>query len=467
MEGTMRKAVFPGKFTGRRVTVMGLGRFGGGVGAARFLVEQGAQVTVTDLRDEAALAPSLEELSGLPIRYVLGRHEAGDFTGSNLVVVNPAVPRTSPFIGEARRARTPLTTEIGLFVERCPGTICGITGSNGKSTTVSMLGAILDAAGKRHLVGGNIGGSLLANLPAIGLGDVVVLELSSFQLEWLDELGWSPHIAAVLNVLPNHLDRHRSLENYLEAKGSILRHQRSTGIAVLVRDDPGARSLANLTRGRVVWVGEDLTIPSITTKAGFIVRLSWRQTVSLVSAADLPLPGRHNLLNAMTAAACALELGITSLEVRKGLDTFRGLPHRLELVGERDDVRFFNDSKATTPEAAAAGVTAFPPGRVIPIFGGSDKGVSFQGLAAAIAGRAPWTALIGVTAPLIAEAFHAAGVETETFPTLEAAVAACAGRARPGDTVLLSPGCASYDMFNDYRERGEAFRRAARALGAI
>ena len=455
-------------FARKRVTVMGLGRFGGGVGAARFLAERGAQVTVTDLNRADVLTDSVMALDGLPVRFVLGRHELKDFTEAHLVVVNPAVPRTSQFVEAARAAGTPMTTEIGLFVERCPAPICGITGSNGKSTTVSLLGAILEAAGEPHHVGGNLGGSLLAELPAIRDNDRVVLELSSFQLEWLDELGWSPELAVVMNVLPNHLDRHGTYENYLNIKGMILDHQKSGDVAVLVRDDPGARALADRARCRVFWVGEGLTIPSVTTDASAILRRSWRMNAAIMDIARLRLPGRHNRINAMVAVACALEMGMDIRHIQKGLGSFTGLAHRLEYVGARDDVRFFNDSKATTPEAAAAGVLAFSddPGMVLPIFGGSDKGVSFDGLAKSIAGRVPWAALIGVTAGTIGESLAAHGIESQRFDTLEEAVAACSGRARPGDVVLLSPGCASYDMFANYTERGDAFRRSARELGA-
>jgi len=231
----------------RRVTVMGLGTFGGGVGAARFFAERGVEVTVTDLKDRGELSESISRLGGLGIRIVLGRHDTRDFTDTALVVVSPAVPRDSEYVEAARRNGVPLQTEIGLFVERCPAPLCGVTGSVGKTTTVSMLGSILEHSGRPHHVGGNIGGSLLPALPEISEDDVVVLELSSFQLEWLAEMSWSPHIAAVLNILPNHLDRHGTMENYLEAKAAILEHQDTRDYAVLVRDDPGSRSLPGST----------------------------------------------------------------------------------------------------------------------------------------------------------------------------------------------------------------------------
>ncbi|MBT4483211.1 MAG: UDP-N-acetylmuramoyl-L-alanine--D-glutamate ligase, partial [Candidatus Latescibacteria bacterium] len=232
MENTFKE------FASMDITVMGLGSFGGGIGAAKFLAMNGAHVTVTDIKSEHELSESVEKLQGLDIRFVLGRHEIKDFTDARMVVVNPAVPRDSEYIRAARNSGTWLRTEIGLFIERCPAQICGVTGSNGKTTTVSMLKSILDRSGKTHWIGGNIGGSLLSDLGSISPEDIVVLELSSFQLEWLNELAWSPHIAAVLNIMPNHLDRYGTLEKYTEAKATILDYQKTSDSVILVRDDP-------------------------------------------------------------------------------------------------------------------------------------------------------------------------------------------------------------------------------------
>ena len=256
---------------GMRVTVMGLGTFGGGIGAARYCAEKGARVTVTDMKSKDALGTSLDALAGYNIDFVLGEHRIADFTGANLVVVSPAVPRESRYVQAAREAGVPLTTEIGLFVAHCPARVCGITGSNGKTTTVSMLESILAAANLPHHTGGNIGGSLLSSLPAISAGETVVLELSSFQLEWLDEAGWSPAIAAVLNIMPNHLDRHGTIDGYAYAKASILRHQREGDTAIMVMDDPGARRLADDVRGRLVTVGIDAAGTDIALDGSVVI----------------------------------------------------------------------------------------------------------------------------------------------------------------------------------------------------
>ncbi len=440
-----------------KITVMGLGKFGGGIGAAKFFAEHGADVTVTDLKSTNQLAASIAELEGHKIKYVLGRHRIENFRDTDMVVVNPAVPRKSRYIKAARIAGPILRTEIGLFVERCPAPICGITGSNGKSTVVSMLQSILSFSGCKFLIGGNIGGSLLSDIDSITPEHIVVLELSSFQLEWLNEMKWSPHLAAILNVLPNHLDRHGSYENYLNAKAVILDHQKSLDKAVLVRDDPGCRSITDRARCHVTWVGTDQNMGGIIIKDGEIAERIGIKITPLFDLSHLRVHGSHNVINAMVATACAREMSIDIHAIHRGLESFHGLPNRLELVGENKGVKFYNDSKATTPEAVVAAVRTFD-NTVIPIMGGYDKRCSFKKMARCIADNVTWAALIGVTAPKLSHALKNAGVASVIFDSIEEAFKACVSRAHKGDIVLLSPGCASYDMFNDYEERGERFR---------
>ncbi len=445
------------KFRNKSITIMGLGRFGGGLGAAKFLAESGARVTVTDLKEEHELFEPVSMLKGLGIRFVLGRHEMSDFTCADMVVVSPAVPRNSEFIAEARRAKVMLQTEVGLFIQMCPAKICGVTGSNGKTTTVSMLQSILEHSGFGFWVGGNIGGSLLPSLSKISHEDRVVLELSSFQLEWLGEMKWSPHISAVLNLTPNHIDRHSSFEMYRNAKSIILEYQKSKDTAVLIHDDPGSRALSDFVRGALVWVGTDTDRCRITLDNGWITQRIYRTFNRIFNSTQLNVPGRHNILNAMTAVACACEMGVTDDSIAKGLLSFKGIPHRLEFIGEHNGIKFYNDSKATTPESTIAAVNAFEE-RVIPILGGYDKGMAFDKMAQEIAGKIRWAALIGTTADAISKSLEKAGVQSEVFKSLEEALKGCISNARDGDVILLSPGCASYDMFSDYEERGETFR---------
>jgi len=446
----------PPDYRGKRVTVMGLGKFGGNIGAARWLAEQGARVTVTDLKPAGAFEEALGQLRDCDLTCRFGGHDRADFTETDLVVASPAVDRESPYLKAARAAGVTLATEIGLFVTNCPSRICGITGSNGKTTTVSMTGAILSASGRTSWIGGNIGGSLLASLDRMIPDDIVVLEISSFQLEWLDELKWSPLVAAILNLSPNHLDRHRTFEKYRTAKGALLAHQSPGDTAILVKDPPGSAMYRDSVRSRLLWVGTENEDDGVTLDGGWIARRSGGTLTRIVESRLIGVPGKHNVLNAMSASACALALGIDHTSIVSGLSSFKGVPHRLQLVGERDGVRFYNDSKATTPESTVMAVTSFD-GRVIPILGGYDKEVSFDRMAEQIGDKVNWAALIGTTAKKIEAALTRAGVASQILPSLEDAFRACVRRAQPGNVVLLSPGCASYDMFSDFEERGERF----------
>ncbi len=439
---------------------MGLGTFGGSIGAARCAAENGAMVTVTDLKSSEELADSVAKLDGLGITFVFGKHDTADFTGADIVIASPAVPVDSPYLAAAADAGAELTTEIGLFAEVCPSAICGITGSNGKTTTVSMLRSILERSGRSFYSGGNIGGSLLADLHAMTQEDIVVLELSSFQLEWLGRMKWSPNIAAVLNLTPNHIDRHGTFVSYTKAKRAILANQNVGDTAVLVADDQGSRAMAPSVRGKCLWVGSELDGDGITIENGWITVRKGEVTERMFDTWNLRIPGRHNIINAMTAAACAYVMEIDPAAVSDGLAAFSGIPHRLEFICERDGVKYFNDSKATTPEAAAAAVNAFD-GTVVPIFGGYDKNISFVSMAESVAKSIEWAALIGATAPKIADALDKAGVRSTIYPTLEHAVKECAKRAGSSGVVLLTPGCASYDMFSDYEQRGDIFRSLA------
>src|ERR671923_2351748 len=238
-------------FAGKRITVMGLGFFGGTIGLARYLVSQGAQVTVTDLKPAAALQDSVAALHGLPVRLVLGKHELADFTDVDMVFASPAVREDSPYLVAARACGVPIDTEMNLFLRLCRGSIIGVTGSNGKTTTTSLIGAMLRAANPRTRVGGNIGRSLLPEVASIAPGDPVVLELSSFQLEDLAAVGRSPRIGLLLNLSPNHLDRHGSMEAYLAAKMQIFAHQRPDDVAILNADDPRLQPLVGRLRSQV------------------------------------------------------------------------------------------------------------------------------------------------------------------------------------------------------------------------
>jgi len=427
----------------QRVTVMGLGRFGGGINVAKWLVSQGAQVLVTDRDPADKLADSIKQLDGLPITFRLGEHREDDFTSANLVVTSPAVAPNHPCLVAARRAGVPVSTEIVLFVERCPATILAVTGTKGKSTTTAMLGRMLQKRYTVH-VGGNIGGSLLLDLPKIAHRDLVVLELSSFMLHYLGEIMWSPHVALITMLSADHLEWHGNLEAYLDAKKNIVRFQRPNDYAVLTEDSELARSFAEVAKGKVVYYGVENRRPF-----------------------QLLIPGRHNQLNAQGAFAAASIMGITFDEAQSAVQDFKGLPHRLELVHESRGVRYYNDSIATIPQAAIAALESFPPKRVIQIIGGYDKGLPITDMIAALRDRAKAVLCIGATGPTIASAIG----QTDSLTAapayncndLATAMKLAPTITEPGDIVLLSTGYASYDQFANFQKRGELFTELARS----
>ncbi len=427
----------------KRVVVMGLGRFGGGVGVARFLVERGAQVLVTDLAPAESLTQSVARLAGLAVQFRLGGHEEADFRQADLIVVNPAVdPRNNRYLQAAAAAGVETTSEMRLLVQHLParGRVIGVTGTAGKSTTTAMIGHVLRKADRTVWVGGNLGGSLLGDLGRIGPDDWVVLELSSFMLEGLQPDHWSPHIAVLTNVAPNHLDRHDTLEAYARAKQVILEYQRPGDACVL---------------------GPDLPRPWIHPRVTNVV---WMETLSNLSGRPAPkllIPGAHNRLNAqMAIEACALA-GVERHAAAEALGDFRGLPHRLCLVGERGGVRYFDDSKATTPQASLLALGSFPPGVVHLIAGGYDKHADLSPLAQEAAQRARAVYTIGATGPALARAARGQGsARIEECGTLGQAMRRITQAARPGEVVLLSPGCASWDQFENYEQRGQAFAAA-------
>ena len=457
---------------GRRVTIMGLGSFGGGVGLTRYLAAQGAHVTVTDLQSASALQASLAALHDLPIRFVLGEHREQDFIDTDVVFVNPAVPLTSPYLALARAHGLPLDSEINLFVRQCSGHIIGITGSVGKSTTTSLLGSILQLHDARTLVGGNIGRSLLPSLPDITPDTLVVLELSSFQLEHLAWQHYSPPMAIVLNLAPNHLDRHGTMEEYQHAKEHILAYQTAADTAILNWDDVTVRQMARRGQGQRLYFSTRETLPEGVYRQGTaLVMARAGQRTALCQQSDLYVRGAHNLSNAAAAAAAATLLGVPPPTIAQGLGAFHGLPHRLELVATKGGVEYYNDSKATTPLSTMRALQAFES-RVVLLAGGYDKGTPFEELGQIIRGRTKAALLYGKTATKLADAIAHTDADTPAgpppqvvqLPNLDAALQQAVALAAPGDVVLLSPACASYDQFPHYEARGEHFRKLVEAL---
>lgn len=453
---------------GARALVMGLGTRQGGVGVARYLVAQGAEVTVTDLRTEADLAPALEELAGLPIRYVLGEHRAEDFERADLVVRNPAVPLDSPWLQRARAAGARIEMEMSLFFRACPAPIVGITGTKGKTTTATLCAGILRVARPDTVLAGNMGTSTLDALPGIRPDTSVVIELSSWQIEGLAEHGLSPHVAVITNISEDHLNRYPSMAAYVEAKRQIARYQGPDDWLVLNRDDPLAWESRSAGAGCVVPFGMAGDAPAGAFRDGD--RLVWRwdgSEVELLRRDEFPLPGDHAVTNALAAAAAAILAGADPAQVRTGLLAATPVPHRQEIVATIDGVCYVNDTAATAPAAALAALDTFRGRPLVLIAGGAAKGADLGPMARRVAAEASAVVLLdGTATPDLHARLRDAGAARISGPhrSMEDAVRAAAELATPGGVVLLAPGCASFGLFRDEFERGEAFRAAVRAL---
>jgi len=449
-------------FRGKRVTIMGLGQFGAGIGAARFFSEHDAQVTVTDILPAGELLDSITQLGDCCIDlWKLGQHDAEDFENADLVVASPAIPRNHPLLCLARKKGVLVSSEMNLFWQWNRGRILGVTGSNGKSTTAALVHAMLSAGDFRCHLGGNIGKSLLPRVHEIAAGDWVVLELSSFQLESLDEIHASPEIAVVTNFAPNHLDRHGCLDNYRKAKQTILRWQSPDNVAVMNGRDRDLKHWPMFAGCLHFGDGKKSDLGVFPNGEQFV----WRDDVEkrvLDLRSWLPLRGEHNLENAMAATCAAMCAGATVENVREGLENFTPLPHRMEPVGEFHGRRFFNDSLATTPESAMKAIESFEES-VILIAGGYDKQIDLRFFAKSIAEKVKAVSLIGETADqlsvFIDEFRTENGLAERICESLPEAVKWAIEQSEEGDAILLSPGCASYDMFRNFAERGDCFRR--------
>lgn len=454
-------------FRDKRVTVMGLGLFGGGAGLTRFLARQGARLVVTDLRGPNQLSTSLATLETLPLELHLGGHREEDFTDVDMVVVNPAVPKDSRFLKIARENNIPLETEINLFFKLCPAPIVGVTGSKGKSTTTAILGELLKGLGKKVWLGGNIGRgySLLEHVDKIRPEDLVVLELSSFQLEDLAGLKKSPRLSIVTNIAPNHLDRHKDMQSYIEAKKTILRFQNPEDCVILNYDDPELRTWPRHTRARALWFSttERLDVGACLVDGQASLRIDSRE-LRLSCLPYVKLPGMHNIANILAASLAAFFMGVLRKDMEEVIRNFSGLEHRLEFVQEVDGVQYYNDSIATTPESAIAGLKAFTR-PVVLIAGGYDKGSPFEDFARECSRRARGIILIGQTAKKIG-ALITKGKGPLYASSLEEAVTIARAVSQKGDVVLLSPACASYDMFINFEHRGRQFKAQVKAMAS-
>ena len=453
----------------KRVLVFGLGVHGGGLGVARWLVQQGARVTVTDLKRAEELQASLDALSGLPIEYVLGEHRAEDFQRADLIVRNPGVPRESKWLQLAREYDVPVEMEMSLFVKRLPrgaGQVIGITGTKGKTTTTLMTGAILQRVKPKTVMAGNLRVSALELLEQIDADTPVVLELSSWQLEAFPPHAVSPHIAAITNIFPDHLNRYRDLDDYANAKAIILRYQQPGDFVVLNSDNKLLTQLAARALGAVVWTSATRALKEGACRDGNLLVWRWGgATQKIMDARELRVPGEHNVANALIALALAAVWGAAPEQIAGALADFRGVEHRQELVGEIGGVRFINDTTATAPAAAIAAIETFAPGAagIVLIAGGADKSLDFAEMARVIVEKVRAVILLeGSATDKLAGSIRKAGgasLLAGGSDSLSRAVERARETARAGEIVLLSHGCASFGMFANEFERGEQFRK--------
>jgi UDP-N-acetylmuramoylalanine--D-glutamate ligase len=445
--------------TGKRVLVVGFARSGKAV--ARCFSQRGAVVTVSDSRPPWAFEAEIRELMAHKIGLELGQHREETFLQQDLIVISPGVYPEPPALRAARQQGIPIIPEIEAASWFLESRLLGITGTNGKTTTTALLGKMLEASGLENFVGGNIGVPLIAAVGRISPDALVVAELSSFQLEIIRD--FRPHVAVLLNLKPNHLDRHPSFEAYGQAKAQIFRNQTEGDLAILNADDPAVMNLAPEIRSRKMFFSRKLSLPdgvfvsngTIRYRVGNLERV-------LLETREVPLRGEFNIENVLAAAAAACAVGADFEALRRAVREFKAVEHRLEFVREIRGVEFFNDSKATSVDAAANALSAFDRG-VHLILGGKDKGASYAPLRRLVAGRVRCVYLIGAAADRIAKQLSGAA-ELVQAGDLETALREAFRLAERGDVVLLSPACASFDQFQDYEHRGRVFKELVEKL---
>ncbi len=450
-------------FSDKQVTVVGLGIEG--VDMVRYLSRHGANVTASDSKPRHRLAKQLEEVADLPLRLSLGKDQTRDIAEAEAVFVSQGVPLELHGLKQARERGAPVYSMMSLFLELCPGPIAGITGSSGKTTTAALVGEMFQADERPAFVGGNMGVGLLDHLDSVRAYTWAVLEVSHTQLQLSHR---SPHVAAILNITPNHLDRFR-WDDYRRLKANIIRFQTQSDIAVLDFDDIECRALAPEVTGRLLWFSLADRVPGdgVFVRGGQAMLRCGLLEQQLFALESLRLLGRHNQANAVAAAAIASACGITPDAIACAIESFRGVPHRLELVAEVDGIRYYNDSIATTPERSLAGLRSFE-GPFVLLLGGRDKELPLEELASEALKRCREVVFFGEAAGKLEAAFRAAASRQappiRRVDGLTEAVELAREAAREGDVVLLSPACTSYDAYDNFERRGEHFRELVQQM---
>jgi len=447
--------------TGRRVTVVGLAR--SGVAAARLLRTAGADVIGTDVKPVTALGREAAALADLGVRLLAGAGEpAAAFAGTELVVVSPGIPLDGAQLAAARTRQVPIIGELELGWRAMEADTIAITGTNGKTTTTALIGAVLAQQPRPVLVAGNIGTPLSAHALSFPADGLVVCEVSSFQLETTE--AFQPRVAVVLNVTPDHLDRHGTFAAYVDAKARIFANQAPADCAVLNADDEATRALGSRVRAPVVWFSRRRELAhGVFVRDGRIAARLNGHVEDICPLSEIFLRGQHNVENVLAATACALWTGVSPAAIRTAVARFRGVAHRIEWVRDLKGVHYYNDSKGTNVASTLRALESFPE-RIVLIAGGKGKGQAWGPLADAARGRVAHALLIGEDAEKIGAALAAAAIPVTFCRSLQDAVERARALAAPGDIVLLSPACASFDMFDHFEHRGDVFKKLVERL---
>ena len=446
---------------GKKVLVVGLGK--SGLAAALFLRRRGAHVTVSDVRSAEALAKEIPALIEEGIMVETGGHGLLTFRRQDLIVVSPGVPLDTPELAQVKHFGLPVIGELELAARFLKGHTLAVTGSNGKTTTTTLLGEILAAGGLPTLVGGNIGVPVVALIDDSADETWSVLEVSSFQLETTEQ--FHPNIAVILNITPDHLDRHGSFENYIRAKERIFAAQTAEDCLVLNADNTPCEEAASRAAARVYWFSIEHPVrQGAWLEQGYVVYRSASDAATeyVMPSRGIPLKGAHNVENVLAAVVAARLAGVPVDVIRRAIENFRAVEHRLEYVATRNGVEYYNDSKATNVDATAKAVASFSRGIHL-ILGGKDKGSPYTVLADLLRERVTAVYTIGAAAPKIEKDLRGV-VSIHSCETLDKAVAAAASAARAGEVVVLAPACSSYDQFENYEQRGRVFKELVKAL---
>jgi UDP-N-acetylmuramoylalanine--D-glutamate ligase len=449
---------------GKSILVAGAGR--SGIAAARFLLARGAHVILTDTKTADVLEPQIAPLIALAAQkgelvLELGGHRYESFARCDLVIVSPGIPLTLPMFDISRKAGIPIIAEVELAFRHLNGKIVGITGSNGKTTTTTLVSRLLIGAGLKGHAAGNIGAPLIGFVDESSPEDIYAVELSSFQLEGIQE--FRPTIAAILNLTPDHLDRYTDFEAYIAAKRRIFMNQRDTDFAVLNADDPRVSLIGNEVSPRAIWFSR-LKTPErgAFIRNGRVLFRDETRELDLFGIDTVTLKGTHNLENVLAACAMALLSGAAPESLEESIRKFPGVEHRIEFIAELNGVQYYNDSKATNVDATIKSIEAFK-GNILLIAGGRDKAGNFNALRPSVRERVKHVVTIGEAAETLKRALADVSDVCEA-ESMQDAVSLCRQLARPGDVVLLAPACASFDMFRDYEHRGRVFKEAVRKL---